>query len=450
MFETGLISYVSDRGNAYDIWLYDPCDGRHTQLTEGLADVFSIPYWSSDSHRIAFVGRYRIIYVFDLLTGQIAEIDQLAEGEIHTLDWSPDSRRLAYTKQEQIILYDIISHEVQSFTQPGASDVQWFPDGIDILFQAPDAASISQLYRMRTDTAEKDQITRNEEGRLNYVRLSPDGQFALYTTPGASISIIHTVDLATGQVFEVRGGPLARNYYPEWSPNSTRIAYSANAFEENGYFSLIRIAERKGGKDRTWAISDCFATPVTWSPDSRKVVYLSGCNDAPFGSEMWYIDLNHPVPIQLMSSIRITVAKWSPTPIQLSRRTYTNLVYNVTLQYPMNWREVSSERYEGEDGFFQISAISAGLHIDKVCQNEALHPLMPYGSQPRIIQTRIQNQEACFIFPSTNQPPEMREQAALIVRYPRPVNIQGIMYNYFVLWASQKHINELAASLRFL
>jgi TolB protein len=114
---------------------------------------------------------------------------------------------------------------------------------------------------------------------------------------------------------------------------------------------------------------------------------------------MWYLDLNHPVPIQLIGGVAITSVKWSPTPITLPRRTYSNPVYKVRFQYPMNWKEVSSERYEGVDGFFQVSAISAGLNIDEVCQNEAFHPLNPYGAQPRISETRIQNQEACFISP---------------------------------------------------
>ncbi|HEX7063460.1 MAG TPA: hypothetical protein VF199_00200, partial [Bacillales bacterium] len=69
---------------------------------------------------------------------------------------------------------------------------------------------------------------------------------------------------------------------------------------------------------------------------------------------------------------------------------------------------------------------------------------------PRIVKTVIQNQQACFIFPSEDQPPEMNEQAALIVKYPKPVEIQGTTYNFFILWADRKHITEISSTLAFL
>lgn len=324
--ETGLLAYISDHGGDYDIWIYDLLNGVHVQLTDGLADFFTVPFWSPDSSQIAFVGKNRIVHVLHLTSREIAQIDQLVEGEVHTLDWSADSQRLVYTKQNQVILYNIISHQVQTIIEQGATDVQWFPDGTKLLFQAPDATGISQLFRIRIDGTGKQQITRNQQGPLNYVRLSPNGRFALYTTPGASISIIHTVDLFTGHVFEVRGGPLAKNYFPEWSPDSRSIAYSATAFTELGYFSLIRTGGISGENDRTWAISDCFATPVTWSSESIKIVYLSGCTEEQSARSMWYVDLNHPVPIKLISGIKIASVKWSPIPIKLPRRTYSNTV----------------------------------------------------------------------------------------------------------------------------
>lgn len=449
--DPGLIAYTSDRGGHYDIWLYNLRNGVNVQLTNELGDSLSKPIWSPDSSKIAFVGKNTIVYVIFVTVGSIASIDQLEEETEVGLDWSPDNQRLAYTKRDRIILYDVMTHGAQSIQQPGASDVGWFPSGAELLFQAPDASGTSQLYRIRTDGTDKRQITRNMGGPLHNTRLSPDGTFALYTTPGVSISIINTVELSTGNVFEVQGGPLAKNYFPEWAPDSLRIAYSATALEDGGYFSQVRTVGRRGEDDRIWAISDCFATPVTWSPDGRKIAYLSGCKEQEFADEMWMLDLSHPVPIRLIAGVRIMSLAWSPSPIvDFLRKTYTNLVYKVTFQYPAHWQKVNNEKYEGTDGFFQISAISAGQNMDEVCHGEAFHELMPYGSMPRIFKTKIQNQGACYIFPSPDQPVEMRGQAALIVRYPKPVQIEEMTYNYFILWADQKHINEISSTLIFL
>lgn len=128
---------------------------------------------------------------------------------------------------------------------------------------------------------------------------------------------------------------------------------------------------------------------------------------------------------------------------------FTSQSLKVTFLYPANWRRVTEDRYEGVDGFFQVGAIS-GESLEVVCRNEAQHPLMPYGSEPLILRTRIQGQDACLIFPYPDQPVEMRGQAALIVTYPRPVTIAGQVYNFFILWADKDHIREIANTLSFI
>ncbi|MGO4889484.1 LysM peptidoglycan-binding domain-containing protein [Anaerobacillus sp. MEB173] len=448
--DRGLLAYISNRGGQFDLWIYHPSSGINEQVTNGLGESYSIPFWSPDSRRIAFVGKNRILYVFQLGEFTIASIDQFEEGLGIFVNWSRDSQKLVYIKGNNIVMYDIVTHQVQRIHQPGATDVQWFPSGVELLFQAPDGSGVSQLFRMRTNGTGKQQITRNTGGRLNDVRLSPDGSFALYTTPGVSISIIHTLDLTTGNVVEVRGGPLAKNYFPVWSPDSSTIAYSATAYEDRGYFSLIRTTGKQGENDVTRAISDCFATPVTWSPDGRKIAYLSGCNNQGSASEIWLLNVHQPVPIRLVEGGRITSLQWSPSAIGPLKRTYTNPVYNVQFQYPSYWRKVTDERYEGPDGFFQISAISSEQSIHEVCQGEAFHKLLPYGTEPQIITTQIQNQEACFIYPSEDQPVDMKNQAALIIRYPTPIQINGATYNFFILWGDQNHLFEIGRTLSFV
>lgn len=129
---------------------------------------------------------------------------------------------------------------------------------------------------------------------------------------------------------------------------------------------------------------------------------------------------------------------------------YISEVYNVGFMYPGGWKRVDDTRYQGENGFFTISAISSDGDLETVCTNEALQTLRPYGSEPKIEEHRIQWQEACIILPSEDQEPEMKQQAALIVRYPKPVNISSYDYNFFILWTDKNHIRELSETLRFL
>ncbi|WP_223067502.1 hypothetical protein [Paenibacillus caui] len=446
---TGAIAYTSNRGGTFEIWLYLPLTASTYPLTRGIGEDFSIPYWSPDSRKIAFIGKRSLIYLVDARTESVAQIDQIEPFTL--LDWSPDSRLLSYVKDGRIIIYNTISHTSSTIFQEGASDVQWFPSGRELLFAAPDSSGISQLYRINLDGTNKRQLTRNTEGPMHNVRLSPDGRFALFTSPGVSISIITTVDLASGQTYTLEGGPLAKNYFPEWSPDSSLIAYSATAMSQNTYYSLIQTDAKTGGQMRTRAVSNCFATPVTWSPDGNRIAYLSGCGIQEPASQMWVVDLRNPVPFKIVEGGRISALQWSPSVFAFPRfNLFASPTYRVSFFYPAGWRKVTEERYEGPDGFFQISAISSEDPLNEVCRAEAFHPLRPYGSSPRIIMTRIQSQEACFIFPSADQPAEMRNQAALIAKYPRPVPIQGTFYQYFVLWADREHIVALARGLRFI
>ena len=155
------------------------------------------------------------------------------------------------------------------------------------------------------------------------------------------------------------------------------------------------------------------------------------------------------MPVNVVSGGRITAVQWSPRARRLPENIFTSLVYRVSFPYPANWRQVSEERYEGPT-VFQVSAISSSDPITGVCHAEAFHPLMPYGSSPTIIHVKVQHQDACFIFPSVDQPAEMNKQSALIIRYPRPVLIGETFYNYFILFADVNHIRQMGARLSFL
>lgn len=128
---------------------------------------------------------------------------------------------------------------------------------------------------------------------------------------------------------------------------------------------------------------------------------------------------------------------------------YFNQPYNILLRYPKNWKLVSDTRYEGSTGFFQISAINSEGTLEDVCRNEAFHTLQPYGSNPSISRINIEGRDACLILPSSDQPAEMKGQAASIAKYVVPIVISGQSYNYFVLWANKNYIRQITASLGF-
>ena len=133
---------------------------------------------------------------------------------------------------------------------------------------------------------------------------------------------------------------------------------------------------------------------------------------------------------------------------------YTNYAYGVNLRYPPEWQPVgglSFDRYEGESGFFSISAGGEGnVSIDELAKSEANNSKKPYGSEPYIQTLAVDGQDARLILPSLDQSPSMHGQAVLIAKYPTPKMIGPATYKYLVFWADRANIQDIASSLTFV
>lgn len=132
---------------------------------------------------------------------------------------------------------------------------------------------------------------------------------------------------------------------------------------------------------------------------------------------------------------------------------YINKEYQITLDYDKDWTQNTgySNKFEGKNGFFQINAFNGqDWSIDEVAKHNASHKLLPYGSNPQISKLMIQGHEARLIIPSEDQAKEMNNQAEIIIKYPKEVEINGDRYYYFILYADKNHIQTIAKTLRFL
>lgn len=146
--------------------------------------------------------------------------------------------------------------------------------------------------------------------------------------------------------------------------------------------------------------------------------------------------------------------KAMPTSVQAaSLKNYENQIYNISLKYDPTWKlnPNYNERYEGKNGFFQVGATDGkNLSIDQVAKNDASHDLYPFGRYPKITKLTIQGQDARLIMPSEDQSSSFSKQAELVIKYPKPVNINGNLYSYLVIWADIDHINEISSTIQFL
>jgi hypothetical protein len=126
------------------------------------------------------------------------------------------------------------------------------------------------------------------------------------------------------------------------------------------------------------------------------------------------------------------------------------------LERPPEWEadpaysdpETGDTRFAGVTGYVQVAAVNAS-GLDETVAAEAKHQLQPYGPQPVIENIQVDGQEARLITPSQNQPADGFRQAAVISRYPEPVEVSGQEYDLLIIWADPERIRAIAQTVRF-
>jgi len=134
-------------------------------------------------------------------------------------------------------------------------------------------------------------------------------------------------------------------------------------------------------------------------------------------------------------------------------QTYTNTAYDITFRYPRGWKPsaVYSGRiyFGGPDGSLQID-VADGDNPAQICRSATTHKQRPYGSHPQVRPIKVQEQRACLVWPSGDQVPIAENYAELVVRYPRPVEIDGSRYRLLILNADKKYLLQIVRTIRFL
>ena len=92
------IAYLSDATGEYEIYVRPAGPGEARRVTSGGVIWRFDPVWSPDSRKLAFGDRTHHLFVVDVASGALTDVDQSTREDLVTYRWSPDSRWLAYEK----------------------------------------------------------------------------------------------------------------------------------------------------------------------------------------------------------------------------------------------------------------------------------------------------------------------------------------------------------------
>jgi tricorn protease len=118
------IAYLSDKTGEYEVYLINP-DGKEEaiKLTSSKDGYRHTLRWSPDSKKIAYTDQTLTLYFVDVATRTITKVDK-EEYEnvdvsqdvksIFDFSWSPDSRFIAYTKMNEDFMYQLYVYSLET------------------------------------------------------------------------------------------------------------------------------------------------------------------------------------------------------------------------------------------------------------------------------------------------------------------------------------------------
>lgn len=284
----GKVCFISDRGGAWDVHVMN-ADGTNVQrLTMNKATADSMPRWSWDNRHIAFVGLpvdgdYGTLYVVPASGGSGPQPLTNGVSLSQPIDWARGGRIVCHKADGIHIVWPDIPRD--DFLTRGEFP-SWLPSGDRILFVRDNA-----IYSIYDEGTQLRLITHESSPQpKHYLRASPDGTRGVFTSPGASLSVVYIVVLATGQILTTPPGPQGKDYSPNWSGNSRLIGYSATDYTQGeGYYGRLWLVDDDGRFIYEVAVSSCPSTEYpSFGPLNDRIVYVSGCNflqDSP--SQVW-------------------------------------------------------------------------------------------------------------------------------------------------------------------
>ena len=262
------------------------------------------PAWSPDGRRLAFVrgdpgGRYArsrlSLYVVATNGGGVRRLaacgdcGDVPDGE---LAWSPDSKWIAFTRQDEhprdeagiwlVRAAGGAAHRLTRCQPASCFDVEpsWSPDGDLLVFarwgSTPGAAG--RLYTISRDGSGLSSIADGADPQW-----SPDGRRIAFDGPnGLSVSNADGSDLRL--IFAGTSGASGPGA-PSWSPDGRKLVFFKTPRLRQGFSAEVWTINADGsGKKRLYHSACCVGlwAPPVWSPDGRMIAFSANSAGGTF------------------------------------------------------------------------------------------------------------------------------------------------------------------------
>ena len=272
----GCVVFISDRSNRTEVWRSHP-NGvnplRLTQATEVPEQPITLPKWSPNGERIAFLAG-RTLYISDACGQGIRRLISDVTG----FSWSNDSTRIAYSNENGTFILDLTG--AARLVSDRLFNPAWFP-GDQRLAGYTTVQDLNYTVLAAVDiTGENFRIFEDPIVPASELRIAPNGRYiATFLFRGSAFAItagvwVYDIQLNTllrlpGFEFRIDDQVRDLSYLGGWSPDSSRLVYTT-LIDQNG-LGQIRIASPQGAIIQQ--LTDGYYPIADWSSFPEWIIY---------------------------------------------------------------------------------------------------------------------------------------------------------------------------------
>jgi Tol biopolymer transport system component len=284
-----------EKKNIDHIYLLNGTDRKLTKLTQKGINLW--PRWSPDGKNIVFVSirddhKNYEIYMMDADGKNQRRITKTLGGNSTDPRWDSSGKRIFFrrtikgNKQENIL--DLTTFKIQTLNNtdklPEVKPIKDMKVYVEELYKKGEKEREKELARVKQEEKELQKVIQQIRNMYEYIP-SPDGRYhALYYNMPKKIVLL---DIKKNELKEIKS---QRSGTPAWSKDSKKLAY---VNDENGdHFEIFDIDKNQYMQIKINKTKDegCGAE-LSWSRDSKKIVYTCGTDYIADSSQMYILDL---------------------------------------------------------------------------------------------------------------------------------------------------------------